>query len=111
EADQLTNYLRDSRRYRPPGAETLEAAWERMLQAAEQIVAAHPSEHLAIVGHGGSLRVLLCDALNAPLSSLQRLWLDNASLSIIEERATPERSLRRVTLLNDTHHLKTGADA
>ena len=36
---------------------------------------------------------------------MRRLWLDNASLSIIEETRSADRSLRRITLLNDTSHL------
>jgi broad specificity phosphatase PhoE len=106
EGEHLARYILDSHKHRPPGGETLEAAWERMLRAIGEIRAAHPAEDIAIVGHGGSLRVILCEALDAPLASMKRLWLDNASLSVIEEIRSPERCLRRVTLINDTSHLK-----
>jgi broad specificity phosphatase PhoE len=104
DGERLDAYLRDSWRYRPPGSETLEAVWERMLDAQEEIRNQHPVGAVAIVGHGGSLRALLCAALDAPIDSMRRLWLDNASLSIIEESEGVDRRAR-ITLLNDTSHL------
>ncbi|HZO91262.1 MAG TPA: histidine phosphatase family protein [Chthonomonadaceae bacterium] len=106
DGEHLARYILDSHKYRPPGGETLEAAWERMVRAAAEIRAQHPRGQVAIVGHGGSLRVLLCEALDAPIASLRRLWLDNASLSVIEQYGDPCNPIRRVTLLNDTSHLR-----
>jgi broad specificity phosphatase PhoE len=105
DAEQLERYILDPYRYRPPGGETLDAAWERMLRAAAEIRAAHPTGTVAIVGHGGTLRALLCEAMDAPVTSMRRLWLDNASLSIIEESDSPTLARRRITLLNDISHL------
>ncbi len=105
DAELLANYLRDSHTYRPPGSETLESVWERMNSVMETIRRDHPGGNVAVVGHGGSLRALLCAALDAPISSMRHLWLDNASLSIIEETGPLEPRHRRVTLVNDTSHL------
>jgi broad specificity phosphatase PhoE len=105
DGEQLENYLRDSLRFRPPGSETLQAVWERMLLAQEEIRADHPTGTVAIVGHGGSLRALLCAALDAPIDSMRRLWLDNTSLSVIEELGHGEEAAHRITLINDTSHL------
>lgn len=106
DAELFAKYQENSFLYRPPNAETLEAAWERMVAALFQIKARHPLEPFAIAGHGGSLRVLLYDALGAPISSINRIWLSNASLSIIEERFREGKEIRRgVSLLNDTGHL------
>jgi broad specificity phosphatase PhoE len=107
DSEQLARYLQDSIRHRPPGGETLEAAWERMVRVVTEIRRQHPQGQVAIVGHGGSLRVLLCEALEAPLHSLPRFQLDNASLSIIEQYGDPANPLRRITLLNDTSHLRS----
>ena len=103
----LADYLRDSHAFRPPGGETLEAVWERINEVTEEIRRAHPNGQVAIVGHGGSLRALLCAALDAPIGSMRRLWLDNTSLSIIEEAGPPDNRSRRVTLVNDTGHLSS----
>ncbi len=108
DAELLANYLHDSHRYRPPNSETLEAVWERMNGVLDAIRRDHKSGTVAIVGHGGSLRALLCAALDAPLSSMRHLWLDNASLSIIEESGPLEQRHRRVILVNDVSHLGIG---
>jgi broad specificity phosphatase PhoE len=51
--------------------------------------------------------VLLYDALGAPISAMHRIWLANASLSVIEERFQNGALIRRgVALLNDTSHLE-----
>ena len=102
----LQAYRQDPYQNRPPSGETLEAAWERMLEARDMIRKIHPEGQIAIVGHGGSLRVLLCDALDAPITSMRRLWLANVSVSIIEEeRGGDGVYTKRLTLLNDTGHL------
>ena len=49
--------------------------------------------------------VQLCDALDAPITSMRRLWLDNTSLSIIEEYRILGERFRRVLLFNDISHL------
>jgi broad specificity phosphatase PhoE len=107
EGERLAGYVRDSHQNRPPGGETLESAWERMNQAVAMLRETHPDATSAvIVGHGGSLRALLCDALDAPITSMRRLWLANASLSIIEEHDGVAGRIKRVTLLNDVSHLE-----
>lgn len=105
DAELLANYLRDSHRFRPPGAETLESVWKRMNGVLDAIRRDHNSGNIAVVGHGGSLRALLCAALDAPIGSMRHLWLDNASLSIVEKSGSLEQRHRRVTLVNDTSHL------
>ena len=105
EGELLINYLIDSYVHRPPGSETLDAVWERMTRIMNEIRYAHPTGSVAIVGHGGSLRALLCAALETPITSMRRLWLDNASLSIVEETASSEYRFERVLLINDTSHL------
>ncbi|HZT42376.1 MAG TPA: histidine phosphatase family protein [Chthonomonadaceae bacterium] len=105
EQERLERWRREPHHYRPPGGETLEAAWDRMLEAAALIRAAHPSGAVAVVGHGGTLKVLLCATLGIPVNAPWRFWLDNASLSIIEELGPPENPRCRVTLVNDTSHL------
>lgn len=105
DAELLANYLRDSHLHRPPGGETLEAVWERMNGVLDTIRRDHSGGSVAVVGHGGSLRALLCAALDAPITSMRHLWLDNASLSIIEESGSLNQRHRRVTLVNDTSHL------
>ena len=105
DAELLRKYQLSPHGQRPPGGETLDQAWERMICARDEIYAAHPKGEVAIVGHGGTLRVLLCAALDAPITSMLRFALSNASLSIIEEKRTEETCLRRILSVNDISHL------
>ena len=103
-------YRTDAYLHRPPRSESMEQVWERMSRAYADIREEFAEGDVAVVGHGGSLRVLLCEALNAPITSMKHLYLSNAGLSIIEEAGPLERRVRRVVLMNDTSHLDRGEE-
>jgi broad specificity phosphatase PhoE len=107
EGELLANYRLDPFHNRPPGSESLEEVWSRMIAAMEIIRAdSGGAERIAVVGHGGSLRALICDALSAPITSMRHLFFENASLSIIEEKEGANGLFRRLLLFNDTLHLE-----
>ena len=87
-----------------PGGETYTQVLDRMRLALCQILDAHSGadETVLVVSHGGSARAFILFALQAPLSTLQRLRLDNTSLSRLDFRGVADG---RVILLNDTSHL------
>ena len=74
-------------------------------QCLRRILAAHPGpdEAVLLVGHGGSGRMVILEALGASLPTLLRLHLDNASLSRLDFRGVGDS---RVLFLNDTSHLE-----
>ena len=85
----------------PPGGESIAVAAERVLRVMRAL--AHgDGERVAIVGHAGSLRLALAQALGMPLSSYWRLRLDCAGLSVVTWGADG-MVLER---LNDTAHLE-----
>lgn len=100
--DQWRNYRANSLTHRPPEGELLEEICERMLKVLEQIKVANPSGTVVVVGHGGSLRAILCDALGSPIPAWRRLSLSNACLNLIEYWDSGPM----VKLLNDTCHLR-----
>lgn len=102
--DLWNNYRADSLTHRPPEGESLDDVCARMLGVLQQIKSSHPSGTVAVVGHGGSLRAILCDALGSPISAWRRISQSNACLNLIEywDRGPI------VKFLNDTGHLKTG---
>lgn len=100
--EALERYRADPVRNRPPGAETLESVGRRMLDALLTIRRRHTEGTIAIVGHGGSLRAVLADAVGAPpVPAMLGFRLDNGSLSLVEYG--PLRSCIRFA--NDACHL------
>jgi broad specificity phosphatase PhoE len=89
-----------------PGGETWPEVHTRLSLVLRQILAAHPGpeETVLLVGHGGSGRVLILEALQAPLPTLLCLHLDNASLSRLDFHGPGDS---RVVFLNDTSHLES----
>lgn len=88
-----------------PDGETWPEVCLRVAKSLQHILAAHPGaeETVLLVGHGGSARALVLEALQAPLPTLLRLHLDNASLSRLDFAALSDS---RVVFLNDTSHLR-----
>lgn len=86
----------------PPGGETFTAVARRARRARDEIIAAHPGQSVVVVSHVTPIKALLTLALEAPLSSIFRLFLDTASVSITDYFANGASSVR---LVNDTGHL------
>lgn len=65
----------------PPGGESLSDFGSRVLAAYRDMCAAHPNETVLVVAHGGTLQVLIIQALGFPLQDYRKLWLYNAAVS------------------------------
>lgn len=93
----------------PPGGESLADLATRLRSFLDEVrrCEADANEAVVVVGHRGSLRLLLCLALGLPLRSLWRFRLDAASVSELELH-TDTAVLK---LLNDTHHLREASHA
>ena len=69
-----------------PGGEGVVALLARVWPAFERILSAHEGERVAVVGHGGTNRVILCRALGLPLDRALAFGQDYAALSLLEWR-------------------------
>ena len=86
-----------------PGGEDIETFHDRVVEAMDEIVAAHgPDERAVIVSHGGTFSVYLLHLIGADVHRQTPFWFENASLSVV----TLGRGRPRITTLNDTCHLK-----
>ena len=85
----------------PPEGEAMDEFRERVCGAFDRIIE-HEAEKIAVVAHGGTLRIFLVDILDIPLERYTRLYFDNGGITRIKfYDGNPV-----VTLVNSTHHLQ-----
>jgi alpha-ribazole phosphatase/probable phosphoglycerate mutase len=82
--EQWQARLDDIVRYRVPGGESLLDLAERVRPTIAGIVATHPGEEVLVIGHGGVNRVILLDAIGAPLDRLFHIEQAYGCLNIID---------------------------
>ena len=84
----------------PPEGESLAQVRERVSLAVDRLAEQHAGQTIALVSHVGPIKVLLCQALGAPLSSMRHIFLDPATISVVDWREHPV-----VRLINSHAHL------
>lgn len=101
--EALAAWEADTLRTSPPGGETLAELADRVgAFLADFANDAAPGRTVFVVGHKGSLQVLLCLALGLPPESRWKFCLEPASLSELNLFAGGAV----LTSLNDVHHLR-----
>ena len=82
---------RDLANFQVPGGESFATCQQRALAAWETILGRATSncgsEHIAIVGHAGINRVLLCHLLGIPIENLFRIGQDYGCINVVEQRS------------------------
>ncbi len=86
----------------PPAGESFASLQNRVCQAVERIAQAHPDQSIVLVSHVGPIKVLLSGALGAPLASAFRIFLDPATISVVDWRDATYATIR---LINSHAHL------
>jgi broad specificity phosphatase PhoE len=100
DAERLLAWERDTA-LAPPSGESLDAMHRRVSAVIERLAAAHPDQTIVLVSHVGPIKAVLCAALGTPVSSAFRIFLDPATISVVDWR-----ELRPVVrLLNSHSHL------
>ncbi len=87
---------------RPPGGESMPHFRKRIRQFLKKILKRHPDDRLAIVAHGGPVKILLFEVLKLPTDFWWIFRAEPASLS----RVFVAPGVRQVVLWNDLSHLK-----
>jgi broad specificity phosphatase PhoE len=120
EADIFENYaelwkqrVADPWNIAPPGGESYSMLWARLEPAWKTIIANNDGKTVVVVGHNGSLRVLLCELLGAPPANARRLQIGNCSLTKVQIGDVPnvpggqlEGPPVVIGYINSTAHLK-----
>ncbi len=84
----------------PPGGESLLSVQERTLAHVDELARTHSGEWIALVSHVGPIKALLCAALDAPLATARRMFLDPGTVTVLDWGRHPV-----VRLLNAHGHL------
>jgi len=85
----------------PPNGESLEAMHRRVSATIENLAQGHPDQTIVLVSHVGPIKAVLCAALAAPVLSAFRIFLDPATISVVDWRSTSPI----VRLVNSHIHL------
>ncbi len=85
----------------PPGGETLAQLAARVAALLEELHTTHSEGTIALISHGGTLRVLLCVVLGYPLKRYWQFEVDNTAIAEIEWRELGPVVVR----WNDVNHL------
>jgi probable phosphoglycerate mutase len=84
--DEYAARGRDIANFRPPGGESFADLAARVLPCWRDIVEDGDTQVVAIAGHAGVNRVILCHLLGAPLANLFRIAQRPACVNVIEWR-------------------------
>ena len=99
--EQVNSWLERPEDFVFPGGESVKAFHERVIEAVEKhvLIAAGPT---IVVGHGGSLRAIICHLCRWPVKNFFSFTLDCTGVSILEHYG----DMTIVKTLNDTSHLR-----
>ncbi len=75
---------------------------QRVRAFVEELAETHAGQALALVSHVGPIKVLLAAALDTPISASFRLFLDPATISVVDWQAGGRALVR---LVNSHAHL------
>jgi probable phosphoglycerate mutase len=80
----------------PPDGESLPQVRDRVVQLAERLVARHPGETVVLVSHVSPIKALVCAALELPPAGALRMWLEPASICLVDFRMRRDGQLSGV---------------
>jgi broad specificity phosphatase PhoE len=91
----------------PPGGESLAAVQARVVACVRDLAARHAGAAVVLVSHVGPIKALLCTAMGVPLTTAQRMFLDSATISVIDwgADAVAWDTPAVLRLYNAHHHL------
>lgn len=86
-----------------PEGEGFKDVAKRAIPVYKQLLAKHEDQEIAIVAHGGTNRVLLCDVLGLSLDNCWRIKQDNTAVNTV---LYLNNQICMIERLNDITHLK-----
>ncbi|MCX5799686.1 MAG: histidine phosphatase family protein [Proteobacteria bacterium] len=81
---ELELWLKDPQIYSPPQGEPLTDAQKRIAGGFEEKIRKHDGQTIAIVAHGGTIRIIICVVLSLKLSQIFKIAQDYGCINIID---------------------------
>jgi len=81
--EMYSKWIKNTENYKIPGGESLKCLHKRVKAELKRIISRHRGETIAIVTHGGPIRVVLCDILKLGLGMFWDLEQKNCAVNII----------------------------
>lgn len=88
----LKQFWADPLHVTPPNGEAMTVFRERVMLAAQELLAAHAGQHLLLVTHGAVIRVLLCEWLQLSYDAFSNIAVPYASFSRLRLYQHTDRS-------------------
>ncbi len=82
--DAFNAWADDPLRFSPMGGDSTLDLRNRVMPVFNKILKNHEGEDIAIVSHGGVIRVILCEMLGMPLENFFRIEQDFGAMNVIE---------------------------
>jgi alpha-ribazole phosphatase/probable phosphoglycerate mutase len=81
EPESIFNFKRDPVKCRPAGAEPLDAFYNRVASAYDDIVEMHAEGHVLVVAHAGVIRMAICRVLGLAPEHGYRIQVGSAAMT------------------------------
>ncbi len=102
-AEGLREWREHPTRSQMPGGESFSNILKRTLDFLETITAAHQDQTILVSTHDVVVKILVADALGMNMDRINRIWVTNASISVIEYG----KDLPYLVSLSEACHLGT----
>ena len=100
-----TDFFDDPFSYPMPGEGSFQNVMKRAVAGFEELEKRHKGGNIAIVSHGGLLRVMLVALLGLDNRFYRKTWMTNTSITMLD---VMEDGRRLLMTLNDKAHLEMG---
>ena len=97
----LSGWEKEPSKIKIPNGESIQELAKRTRTIIKKIISAHSNQKVAIITHGGPIRIILMDALGLGADNWWKTITSNGGISIIKYQS----KRAKVLLQNDTSHL------
>jgi broad specificity phosphatase PhoE len=88
DAERLARWESDPS-FAPPGGESIESIRQRVAGLVAELEATYAGASVVLVSHVGPIKALLASILDIPLQSTRRMFLDPATITVVETGLHP----------------------